>query len=151
MGSSCGGMMIGRSSRCRVQRRRGRGPGSPPEAAAPLARPAPAVASMAFMTDAEIDLGGIPAHVTRSGYTGEDGFEISVEARQAGELWQRGTADPAVNPVGLGARDSLRLEAGLPLHGHDINQETSPVEAGLAWSIGARRRREGGFPGQIRI
>jgi aminomethyltransferase len=122
-----------------------------PDAEAALARLAPAIVSMAFMTGAEIDLGGIPAHVTRSGYTGEDGFEISVEARQAPELWERLTADPAVKPVGLGARDSLRLEAGLPLHGHDINQETSPVEAGLAWSIGARRRREGGFPGQIRI
>jgi aminomethyltransferase len=122
-----------------------------PEAEAALARLAPAVATMAFMTGAEVDLAGIPAHVTRSGYTGEDGFEISVEAGQAAELWQRLTADPAVKPVGLGARDSLRLEAGLPLHGHDINQETSPVEAGLAWSIGARRRREGGFPGQIRI
>jgi aminomethyltransferase len=122
-----------------------------PEAEAVLARLAPGVASMAFMTGAEVELAGIPAHVTRSGYTGEDGFEISVEAGRAAALWQRLTADPAVEPAGLGARDSLRLEAGLPLHGHDINQETSPVEAGLAWSIGARRRREGGFPGQIRI
>jgi aminomethyltransferase len=122
-----------------------------PEAEAVLARLAPRVAEMAFMAGAELEIAGIPAHVTRSGYTGEDGFEISVEAGRSAELWERLAADPAVKPAGLGARDSLRLEAGLPLHGHDINQETSPVEAGLTWSIGARRRREGGFPGQIRI
>ena len=122
-----------------------------PEAVAVLAEIAPAVTDLAFMTGREIALGGIPAYVTRSGYTGEDGFEISVSAQDAPDLWALLTRSPRVKPIGLGARDSLRLEAGLPLYGHDINQETSPVEAGLAWSIGRRRREEGGFPGQIRI
>ena len=122
-----------------------------PEAVTVLSRLAPGIAAMTFMQAAEMAVAGIPAHVTRSGYTGEDGFEISVAADAAGLLWDRLTADPSVKPIGLGARDSLRLEAGLCLYGHDINQETSPVEAGLTWSIGKRRRAEGGFPGQIRI
>jgi aminomethyltransferase len=94
---------------------------------------------------------GIDAHVSRSGYTGEDGFEISVGADQAVRLWQALLADPEVRPIGLGARDSLRLEAGLCLYGHDIDTTTSPVEAGLVWSIQKRRREEGGFPGEGRI
>jgi aminomethyltransferase len=122
-----------------------------PEAVTVLSRLAPGVAAMTFMAAAEVSIQGVPAHVTRSGYTGEDGFEISVAADQAGALWDLLAADPSVKPIGLGARDSLRLEAGLCLYGHDINQETSPVEAGLTWSIGKRRRQEGGFPGQIRI
>ena len=122
-----------------------------PEAETVLARLSPGAERLAFMTGAELHIGDIPAHVTRSGYTGEDGFEISVAAGDAAALWERLLADPAVKPIGLGARDSLRLEAGLCLYGHDINQETSPVEAGLAWSIGKRRRREGGFPGEIRM
>jgi aminomethyltransferase len=122
-----------------------------PEAAAVLERLSPGIAAMAFMAAAERSIGGIPVHLTRSGYTGEDGFEISVEDARAAELWSMLCADPAVKPIGLGARDSLRLEAGLCLYGHDINQETSPVEAGLTWSIGKRRRLEGGFPGQIRV
>lgn len=122
-----------------------------PEAVAVLAAHAPATADMAFMSGQALAIAGIPAHVTRSGYTGEDGFEISVPAERAAELWRLLLADERVRPIGLGARDSLRLEAGLPLYGHDINQETSPIEAGLAWSIGRRRRDEGGFPGQVRI
>ncbi|MGA0597912.1 glycine cleavage system aminomethyltransferase GcvT [Enterovirga sp. CN4-39] len=122
-----------------------------PEAAGVLGAIAPETGELAFMTGASMTLSGIPAHVSRSGYTGEDGFEISVPADRAEELWGLLTRSPAVKPVGLGARDSLRLEAGLPLYGHDINQETSPVEAGLAWSIQRRRREEGGFPGHIRI
>lgn len=122
-----------------------------PEAESVLEALAPGVAAMPFMTARTVAVAGIPAHVSRSGYTGEDGYEISVPAERAAELWSRLTQDPRVKPIGLGARDSLRLEAGLPLYGHDINQETSPVEAGLAWSIGRRRREEGGFPGQIRI
>jgi aminomethyltransferase len=122
-----------------------------PEAVTVLSRLAPGIEAMTFMAAAETMIAEIPAHVTRSGYTGEDGFEISVAADAAGALWDRLTADPTVKPIGLGARDSLRLEAGLCLYGHDINQETSPVEAGLTWSIGKRRRQEGGFPGQIRI
>nr|WP_210261110.1 glycine cleavage system aminomethyltransferase GcvT [Enterovirga sp. DB1703] len=122
-----------------------------PEAAGVLGAIAPEAAALAFMTGAPLDLAGIPAYASRSGYTGEDGFEISVPAQRAEELWALLARSPAVKPVGLGARDSLRLEAGLPLYGHDINQETSPVEAGLAWSIQRRRREEGGFPGHIRI
>ena len=122
-----------------------------PEAEAALARLAPAVAALSFMTGAEVTLLGAPAHVTRSGYTGEDGFEISLRAEAAGELWAALLTDERVRPIGLGARDSLRLEAGLPLYGHDINGETSPVEAGLSWSIGRRRRVAGDYPGAIRI
>ena len=122
-----------------------------PEAEAVLGRLAPEAARMRFMDVREIAVGGIPARVTRSGYTGEDGYEISVAAGRTAELWSALLSDGRVRPIGLGARDSLRLEAGLPLYGHDINQETSPVEAGLGWSIGRRRRQEGGFPGRIRI
>jgi aminomethyltransferase len=122
-----------------------------PRAAAVLARYAPGVAAMKFMDARAIEVAGIEARVSRSGYTGEDGFEISVPAERAAELWDRLAGEPDVKPVGLGARDSLRLEAGLCLYGHDINSETSPVEAGLAWSIPRRRREEGGFPGEVRI
>ena len=122
-----------------------------PEAADVLGAIAPEAAALAFMSGAAMQIDGIPAYVSRSGYTGEDGYEISVSSDRAEELWSVLTRSASVKPVGLGARDSLRLEAGLPLYGHDINQETSPVEAGLTWSIGKRRRAEGGFPGQIRI
>jgi aminomethyltransferase len=90
---------------------------------------------------------GLPCRVSRLGYTGEDGFEISVPASEAVALARRLLAEPEVAPAGLGARDSLRLEAGLPLHGHDIGPTTTPVEAGLGWSIGKRRREQGGFAG----
>ncbi|MFZ5792232.1 MAG: glycine cleavage system aminomethyltransferase GcvT [Pseudomonadota bacterium] len=122
-----------------------------PKAAELLARLAPAVAKLTFMSAAAVELLGAPAFVTRSGYTGEDGFEISVPARAAEALARRLLAEPAVKPIGLGARDSLRLEAGLCLYGHDIDRSTSPVEADLVWSIGKRRRVEGGFPGAARI
>jgi aminomethyltransferase len=122
-----------------------------PEAAEVLGALAPEAAALAFMTGAPMELAGIPAYVSRSGYTGEDGFEIALPGEHAEALWRRLTGSPSVKAVGLGARDSLRLEAGLPLYGHDINQETSPVEAGLTWSIAQRRRAEGGFPGAIRI
>ena len=122
-----------------------------PQAEAVLARLAPDVASLAFMEAAQTMVGAIPANVSRSGYTGEDGFEISVPADRAAELWRLLMADEQVKPVGLGARDSLRLEAGLCLYGHDIDSTTSPVEAGLTWSIQKRRREEGGFPGAARI
>ncbi|MGH6923464.1 MAG: glycine cleavage system aminomethyltransferase GcvT [Propylenella sp.] len=89
--------------------------------------------------------------VTRSGYTGEDGFEIAVAVRHLEEFSRRLLAHPDVKPIGLGARDSLRLEAGLPLYGHDLDETTSPIEAGLAFVIGKRRRLEGGFPGADRI
>ncbi len=122
-----------------------------PEAEAVMARLAPAAAGLVFMSAAAMPVAGIDARVSRSGYTGEDGFEISVAAGDAAALWRALAAEPEVKPIGLGARDSLRLEAGLCLYGHDIDETTSPVEAGLVWSIGKRRREEGGFPGAGRI
>ena len=122
-----------------------------PKAVDALARLNPAVAGMVFMTGGLFDLAGIPCFVTRSGYTGEDGFEISVPAQSAEALAQALLAQPEVKPAGLGARDTLRLEAGLCLYGHDINETTSPVEAGLTWAIQKVRRpggaRAGGYPG----
>ena len=122
-----------------------------PKSADVLGKLSPGVCAMAFMGAVNRTIAGIPTHVSRSGYTGEDGYEISVAASQAAELWDMLLADPAVAPIGLGARDSLRLEAGLCLYGHDIDETTSPVEAGLVWSIGKRRREQGGFPGDQRI
>ncbi len=118
-----------------------------PRAAAVLARLEPAVDMLRFMQSGWFELGGVRCRVARSGYTGEDGFEISVPAAAAVELARDLLAAPEVAPAGLGARDSLRLEAGLCLYGHDIDERTTPVEAGLAWTIGRRRREEGGFPG----
>lgn len=122
-----------------------------PEAAAVLARLAPEVAGLRFMDVADVTLAGTPALVSRSGYTGEDGFEISVADTAAPALAERLLAEPEVLPIGLGARDSLRLEAGLCLYGHDIDTMTNPVEAALEWAIQPARRqggaRAGGFPG----
>ncbi len=118
-----------------------------PKAAAALAPLAPDLDRMAFMSGAYTRVAGIDAFVTRSGYTGEDGYEISVPANAAEALAQKLLAAPGVKPIGLGARDSLRLEAGLCLYGHDIDQATTPIEANLAWTISKRRRAEGGFPG----
>jgi aminomethyltransferase len=119
-----------------------------PAAAAVLDRLAGGgVARIPFMSAVEIALDGRRCLVTRSGYTGEDGFEISIAAADAPGLAERLLAEPEVEPAGLGARDSLRLEAGLCLHGHDIDATTTPVEADLGWTIGKRRREEGGFPG----
>ena len=118
-----------------------------PAAAAVLARFVEGIARLPFMTAAEVEIGGAAGFVTRSGYTGEDGFEISLPAGEA-EAFARGLlAAPEVLPIGLGARDSLRLEAGLCLYGHDIDETTTPIEADLGWTIGRRRRAEGGFPG----
>jgi aminomethyltransferase len=122
-----------------------------PAAEGVMARLGSAAASLSFMQSGWFDVAGSRCHVSRSGYTGEDGFEISVKAQDAAALWRALLADPEVKPIGLGARDSLRLEAGLCLHGHDIDTTTSPVEAGLVWSIQKRRREEGGFPGAARI
>lgn len=118
-----------------------------PASAAVLARFARGIAEMPFMSAAEVTLDGRPCLVTRSGYTGEDGFEISLAAADAAALAERLLAEPEVMPVGLGARDSLRLEAGLCLYGHDIDATTTPVEADLAWTIAKRRRAEANFPG----
>jgi aminomethyltransferase len=122
-----------------------------PSADSVLAALDPAARSIPFMHGARLMLNGITAHVSRSGYTGEDGFEISVIDKDAPTLWNLLLENPEVKPVGLGARDSLRLEAGLCLHGHDIDGTTNPVEADLLWSIQKRRRVEGGFPGAARI
>jgi aminomethyltransferase len=118
-----------------------------PAAAAVLARLAPEAAQIKFMHAAPLAIVGEACLVSRSGYTGEDGFEISVPSARAEFLARRLLAEPEVRPIGLGARDSLRLEAGLCLYGHDIDETTTPIEAGLAWSISKRRRSEGGFPG----
>lgn len=112
-----------------------------------LGRLAPPCAELRFMQSAEMDVDGLPCRVSRLGYTGEDGFEISVPADRAERLARMLLAVEQVRPIGLGARDSLRLEAGLCLYGHDIDTATTPIEAGLAWSIARRRREEGGFPG----
>jgi aminomethyltransferase len=122
-----------------------------PEAALVLAEMAPAVATMPFMTSIDVMIAGVPCSVSRSGYTGEDGYEISVINDEAGRLWGALLSDDRVKAIGLGARDSLRLEGGLCLYGHDIDTTTSPIEAGLAWSVQKRRREEGGFPGSARI
>lgn len=122
-----------------------------PGAAAVLGALLPDAGRLGFMSARHMACDGIECLVSRSGYTGEDGFEIAIDSNHAAALWDRMLADERVQPVGLGARDSLRLEAGLPLYGHDIDETTSPVEAGLAWSIQKRRRQEGGFPGFARI
>lgn len=122
-----------------------------PEAAQVMARHAPAAVALDFMAAAPTTFDGLPVEVSRSGYTGEDGFEISVAADDVATLWAALLAEEEVKPIGLGARDSLRLEAGLCLYGHDIDLTTSPVEAALLWSIQKRRREEGGFPGADRI
>jgi aminomethyltransferase len=118
-----------------------------PQAEAVLAEYAPACRDLVFLSGADMTLGGVDAFVTRSGYTGEDGYEISISGDAASAFAATLLSDERVAPVGLGARDSLRLEAGLCLYGHDIDTETTPVEAGLAWTVGKRRREEGGFPG----
>jgi aminomethyltransferase len=111
----------------------------------------PPIEDMTFMDNAVFTWDGAPLRVSRSGYTGEDGFEISLPAEKVAALADALCAQPQVKPIGLGARDSLRLEAGLPLFGHDMSPETSPIEAGLAFGINKRRRTEGGFPGAERI
>ncbi|WP_409276600.1 glycine cleavage system aminomethyltransferase GcvT [Pseudomonas defluvii] len=126
-----------------------------PAAVKVLERLAPEVAGMTFMQFTSVQLLGVDCYVSRSGYTGEDGFEISVPAANADALARRLLAEPEVAPIGLGARDSLRLEAGLCLYGHDMNAQTTPIEASLLWAISKVRRadgaRAGGFPGAERI
>ncbi len=118
-----------------------------PAAATVLARLSSEAAAMPFMGFAALTVGGVPCLVSRSGYTGEDGFEISVPADSA-EAFAKSLLDqPEVMPAGLGARDSLRLEAGLCLYGNDIDETTNVVEAGLVWTIGKRRRTAWDFPG----
>ncbi len=123
-----------------------------PEAAAALERVMRGVTGeLGFMQAVEYDFGELHLGIARSGYTGEDGFEISVAADQVEQLVDRLCAEIEVKPAGLGARDSLRLEAGLPLYGHDLSPETDPVSAGLEFAISKARRKSGGFPGAERI
>jgi len=122
-----------------------------PKAVDALARIVPGVEDLTFMTAGMFAIVGVPAWISRSGYTGEDGYEISVPAAEVEKVAERIAAEPEVKPIGLGARDSLRLEAGLPLYGHDLDQDTTPVEAGLVFALSKRRRAEGGFPGWHRI
>ncbi|MDD2917877.1 glycine cleavage system aminomethyltransferase GcvT [Rhodoferax sp.] len=130
-----------------------------PQAVTALSRLAPGVEKLVFMTGGSftVDTGEqkIDVFLTRSGYTGEDGFEISVHASEAMALARALLAQPEVKPIGLGARNSLRLEAGLPLYGNDIDSSTTPVEAGLQWAMQKVRRaggaRAGGFPGADKI
>ncbi len=122
-----------------------------PEAAEVMAAHEPALAEMGFMDSARMTLFGVDAYVSRSGYTGEDGYEISVPNADAERIWNLLLTDARVKPIGLGARDSLRLEAGLPLHGHDIDPTTDPVEAALTFALSKSRKERGDFPGAERI
>jgi len=122
-----------------------------PEAVTALDRLIPGVAALVFMQGAAFLWQGHDLWISRSGYTGEDGFEISVPADAVVALADAITAEPEVKPIGLGARDSLRLEADLPLYGHDLDAETTPIAAALGFAIKKRRREEGGFPGHERI
>jgi aminomethyltransferase len=122
-----------------------------PRAAEVLEGLVPSVSELSFMQGEAFTIAGQHAWISRSGYTGEDGFEISINASVAAAVADALTANEAVRPIGLGARDSLRLEAGLPLYGHDLDTHTTPVMADLQFAIGKRRRAEGGFAGAMRI
>ncbi len=122
-----------------------------PEAAEVMAAHEPLLAEMGFMDCARLMLFGCDCFISRSGYTGEDGFEISVPGDQAERVWNTILKDARVKPIGLGARDSLRLEAGLPLHGHDIDATTSPVEGALTFALSKSRKERADFNGADRI
>jgi aminomethyltransferase len=145
------------ADRCRIEELEGRGllALQGPAACEVLGALAPDIVHMPFMTATDVELAGIACVVSRSGYTGEDGFEISLPGEAADALARELLANDAVALIGLGARDSLRLEAGLCLYGHELTRQTTPVEAGLKWTIAKVRRpggqRAGGFPGDERI
>ena len=122
-----------------------------PEAVAVLDAILPGVGNLAFMHYGPFDWQGATVIVSRSGYTGEDGFELLCAKEHAATLWNTILADSRVKPIGLGARDSLRLEAGLPLYGHDLDDTVSPIEAGLNFAVSKRRREARDFPGAGRI
>lgn len=122
-----------------------------PDAVAVVAAHAPGLAELGFMQAGAFSLAGADAWISRSGYTGEDGVEISIPASAAETVADLLLADERVRPIGLGARDSLRLEAGLPLYGHDLDEQTTPVMADLLFAVNKRRRAEGGFAGSDRI
>ena len=122
-----------------------------PEAASVVQALVPGTETMVFMDIRALRGFGADLIVSRSGYTGEDGYEISVPASEAARVWAILLSDPRVRPIGLGARDSLRLEAGLPLYGHDLDETVSPVEAGLTFAVNRNRREQRDFPGAARI
>ncbi len=122
-----------------------------PRAVDALVRLVPGVDRLVFMTAGAFEWNGAPLWISRSGYTGEDGFEISLAGEVAPAFADALAAEPEVRPIGLGARDSLRLEAGLPLYGHDLDEETTPVMADLGFALAKRRREAGDFPGAARI
>ena len=122
-----------------------------PAAVTVMARLSPEAAALPFMGVAQLTIAGIPVWISRSGYTGEDGYEISIPAGDAEGFAEKLLAEPEVAPAGLGARDSLRLEAGLCLYGNDIDELTTPVEANLNWTIAKRRRETKDFPGAVAI
>jgi len=122
-----------------------------PEAAAVMGEFLPDATALGFMTYGSFEWRGARIVASRSGYTGEDGFELLVPAERAGEVFDALLADARVKPIGLGARDSLRLEAGLPLYGHDLDETVSPIEAGLNFAVSKRRREARDFPGAGRI
>jgi len=122
-----------------------------PQAVAVLDAIVPGVAELTFMTFRRFDYAGGDILVARSGYTGEDGAEILIREPQAATFWQALLADERVRPIGLGARDSLRLEAGLPLYGHDADETVSPIEAGLGFAVSKRRLTAADFPGAVRV
>jgi aminomethyltransferase len=122
-----------------------------PEAAAVMADFLPEATTLGFMTYGSFEWRGARIMVSRSGYTGEDGFEMLVPAERGAEVWDALLTDARVKPIGLGARDSLRLEAGLPLYGHDLDETVSPIEAGLNFAVSKRRREARDFPGAGRI
>jgi aminomethyltransferase len=122
-----------------------------PEAAAVMASVLPEAVELSFMGVTRTAFEGAEVIVSRSGYTGEDGFEVLVPAERARGFWERLLADERARPIGLGARDSLRLEAGLPLYGHDLDETISPVEADLGFALSKRRREAADFPGAARI
>ncbi len=122
-----------------------------PKAATALERHSPGISNLTFMKVVRTKVAGAPTIISRSGYTGEDGFEISIEAKDAVRVAEALLGEPEVLPIGLGARDSLRLEAGLCLYGHDIDETTDPAEANLVWSIGKRRKLAKDFPAAEKI
>jgi aminomethyltransferase len=122
-----------------------------PAAVAVLERHSPGISDLTFMQVVRTTVAGAPAIISRTGYTGEDGFEISIEGTDAERVARALLGEAEVMPIGLGARDSLRLEAGLCLYGHDIDQTRNPAEASLMWSIGKRRKEAKDFPGADRI
>ena len=143
--AAAGRATLNRSDHCALLALQG------PEAVEVMRGLIPAAADLGFMHYASFDFEDTKLVISRSGYTGEDGFELLVDPSHAARLWERLLGDARVKPVGLGARDSLRLEAGLPLYGHDLDETISPVEAGLNFAVARRRRDAADFPGSTRI